>query len=196
MFIRSERLFLRPGWPEDWQELLGRIDDKAVVMNLARTPWPYTADDARWFVDQPQDSRCPHFFVTLPTSMAPAAIIGCVGLTRGDAGVELGYWIAREHWGRGFATEAARATLSLARTLGHRRIAASHFLDNPASAKVLRKLGFQPTGQVVQRHSLARGTSAPAALHALDLGSPCDCDGNDDGRGGGQGEAVPAMRAA
>ena len=48
MFIRSERLFLRPGWPEDWQELLSRIADESVVRNLAKAPWPYTADDARW----------------------------------------------------------------------------------------------------------------------------------------------------
>ena len=95
MFIRSERLFLRPGWPEDWEELLGRIGDEAVVRNLARAPWPYTADDARWFASQPQDSRCPHFFVTLPTSSAPAELIGCVGLAESDGEVELGYWLAR-----------------------------------------------------------------------------------------------------
>ena len=53
MFMRSERLFLRPGWPEDWEELLSRIQDEAVVMNLAKAPWPYTAEDARWFaIDQ------------------------------------------------------------------------------------------------------------------------------------------------
>ena len=70
MFIRSERLFLRPAWPEDWQELFSRIADEAVVRNLARAPWPYTTEDARWFASQPQDQRCPHFFVTLPTGGA------------------------------------------------------------------------------------------------------------------------------
>ena len=52
MFIRSERLFLRPGWPEDWQELLGQIDDESVARNLAQVPWPYTAEDARQFASQ------------------------------------------------------------------------------------------------------------------------------------------------
>ena len=118
-------------------------------MALARTPWPYTADDARWFVDQPQDSRCPHFFVTLPTSMAPAAIIGCVGLTRGDAGVELGYWIAREHWGRGFATEAARAVLAFGFThLGVHRVEAHCVAENTGSAHVLEKIGLQLEGHL------------------------------------------------
>ena len=76
MFICSKRLFLRPGWPEDWEELLSRISDEGVVLNLAKVPWPYTADDARWFSAQPQNPRLPHFFVTLPTSRAPAQIIG------------------------------------------------------------------------------------------------------------------------
>ena len=65
MFFRSERLFLRPGWPEDWQELLAQIADEAVVKNLAKAPWPYSADDARWFAAQEQDKRLPHFFAII-----------------------------------------------------------------------------------------------------------------------------------
>ena len=40
MFIRSKRLFLRPGWPEDWTELYTAINDEGVVRNLASAPWP------------------------------------------------------------------------------------------------------------------------------------------------------------
>ncbi len=176
MFIRSERLFLRPGWPEDWEELLSRIDDEAVVRNLAKVPWPYTAEDARWFASQPQLPRCPHFFVTLPTSSQPAQIIGCIGLAEDGDEVELGYWFAREHWGRGFATEAARAVIGLARTLGHRRLVAGHFADNPASGRVLRKIGFSPTGRQRQRFCLARGQEVASVEHSLELAEPGNCD--------------------
>jgi RimJ/RimL family protein N-acetyltransferase len=69
--------------------------------------------------------------------------------------------------------------LSLARTLGHRRIVAYHSLDNPASGRVLRKVGFCPTGEIGLRRSRARGMEIPVALHAIDLGEPSDCD--DDG---------------
>ncbi len=179
MFIRSERLFLRPGWPEDWQELLEQIDDEAVVKNLAKAPWPYTADDARWFAGQPQHPRMPHFFVTLPTSAAPARIIGCVGLAEDEGEVELGYWFARQHWGRGYASEAARAVISLARTLGHRSLRAGHFVDNAASGRVLRKVGFRPTGEIRQRFSLSRGERVDSVEHRLELASPHDCDGPD-----------------
>ena len=184
MFIRSERLFLRPGWPEDWPELLARIGDEGVVKNLAKAPWPYTEGDARNFAQKPQDPRCPHFFVTLPTSSAPAELVGCVGLASDGDEVELGYWFGREHWGRGYATEAARAVLRLARTLGHRRIVAKHFTDNPASGRVLAKLGFRSSGEVRPSFSLARGCKAPAQVHTVEFGASSDCDGDDNGFSG------------
>jgi RimJ/RimL family protein N-acetyltransferase len=175
MFIRSERLFLRPGWPEDWAELTARIGDEEIVRNLARVPWPYTGNEAREFLRAQSDPRCPNFLVTLPTSEG-SALIGCAGLAPGEDGPELGYWIARERRGQGYATEAARAVLSLARTLGHRRIVAGHFADNPSSGKVLRKLGFCPTGRTVQRYCIARRTEVPSLTYALDLVEPCECD--------------------
>lgn len=186
MFIRSERLFLRPGWPEDWRELLSRIADEGVVKNLAKAPWPYTPDDARWFTSQPQHPRLPHFFITLPTANGPAELVGCVGLGEIDGEVELGYWIGRDYWGRGFATEAARAVLSLAKVLGHRALVAGHFVDNPASGSVLRKIGFAQTGKLRQRFSVARGEEVQSVEHRIALGEPSDCDS----------DGPAAMRAA
>ncbi|HEX4847198.1 MAG TPA: GNAT family N-acetyltransferase, partial [Novosphingobium sp.] len=127
-------------------------------------------------------------FVTLPTSAAPAELIGCVGLGEVEGEVELGYWFARPHWGKGYATEAARAVLRLAKVLGHREIVAGHFIDNPASGKVLRKVGFVPTGRIRHRYSLARGYDAQSVEHRIALGRPSDCDGDAD--------PAAAMRAA
>jgi RimJ/RimL family protein N-acetyltransferase len=182
MFIRSERLFLRPAWPEDWAELHAAIDDAAVVRNLARAPWPYQAEDARWFVSRPQDPRHPDFLVTLPGAEG-ARIIGCAGIAPGEHGaVELGYWIARDHWGRGYATEAARAVLSVARALGHACIEASHFLDNPASGRVLCKLGFAPTGEHRQRRSEGRAAVVTSVVYQIYLGEAGNGDGGGDDR--------------
>lgn len=169
MFHVSQRLLLRPIWPEDWQGLFAGIADKGVVRNLASAPWPYAEEDAREFAARPIEPLFPRFAITRSTD---ATIIGCIGIDpledRDDA-VELGYWIARTHWGRGYATEAGAAALQVARALGHNEIIASHFLDNPASGTVLRKLGFEPTGRVVERHSCGRGAAAPTAEYALDL---------------------------
>jgi RimJ/RimL family protein N-acetyltransferase len=169
VFHRSERLLLRPIWPEDWQGILDGIADKGVVRNLARAPWPYAEEDARQFVALPVDPMFPRFLVTRASD---AQVIGCVGIDPiedPEGAVELGYWIARLFWGQGYATEAGAAALEVARTLGHERIVASHFLDNPASGRVLTKLGFEPTGRVVARHSCGRGEKALTAEYALDL---------------------------
>lgn len=194
MFIRSERLFLRPGWPEDWQEIQQQIGAHAIVRHLARVPWPYRAEDAQAFAALPQDPRTPHFVMTVPGESG-AQLIGGIGLQDGEDGVELGYWIAQAHWNKGYATEAARGVLRLARTLGHTRVHAHHFVDNPASARVLEKIGFRPTGQIALRSSIARERSALAATHAITL-PIADCDNIDGTDGAGEKLARPMPRKA
>src|SRR3546814_11643296 len=78
--------------------------------------------------------------------------------------LELGYWSARSYWGLGFATEAGKAVVRIARAMNLPRLQARHFLDNPASANVLRKIGFRPTNRVVLGYSRGRGQAAPCAL--------------------------------
>jgi RimJ/RimL family protein N-acetyltransferase len=175
MFIRSERLFLRPGWPEDWAEILTAINDEGVVRNLATAPWPYTMEDAIAFARRPQERLLPQFVITLPSDEG-ARLVGCIGLGRQGDDIELGYWIERSHWGQGYATEAAQAVLELAKTLGHSRIHAGHFTDNPASGRVLAKAGFQRTGEAVLRYSLARGGEAVSVPYAAQLGADCDLE--------------------
>lgn len=164
MFMRTQRLFLRPHWPEDWPEIYAGIADEGVVRNLARAPWPYAEEDARKFAALPQDPAAPRFLITLPGE----GVIGCIGIDPQPKGVELGYWIARPHWGRGYATEASRGALEIARMLGHRHVTAGYFADNPASGAVLRKLGFRQIG-VADRYSAGRGEAAPCVEMELEL---------------------------
>jgi RimJ/RimL family protein N-acetyltransferase len=166
VFHRTTRLFLRPAWPEDWEAVFGGIADEGVVRNLARAPWPYSAEDARAFVAREQDHRQPSFLVIRAET---GQAIGCAGLGDHDGEPELGYWIARPFWGQGYATEAGAGVLEIARLLGHRRVSAGHFADNPASGRVLRKLGFVPTGQTRPRFSCARGVEAAAVDYVLDM---------------------------
>ncbi|MEZ5710471.1 MAG: GNAT family N-acetyltransferase [Blastomonas sp.] len=171
MFARTERLLLRPIWPEDWRNLLAGIADERIICNLASAPWPYGEADARDFAAREQHARLPHFLLTRPGEQGQE-LIGCCGIDDQDGAVELGYWIARAHWGQGYATEAGRAVVGLARMLGHRRLAASHYVDNPASGRVLGKIGFRPTGKVRDRYSKARGRKVAAVQFALDLDGP------------------------
>ncbi|OBX18521.1 hypothetical protein A9995_11155 [Erythrobacter sp. QSSC1-22B] len=170
MFHRSDRIMLRPIWLEDAPEIYEAINDEGVVRNLARAPWPYGLQDAREFTLSSAAPGTARFLITLP-DISGAPIVGCVGLDpTDDAGHELGYWIARKYWGQGLATEAARAALDVARAFGWSRLSAAHFLDNPASGRVLLKAGFAPTGQTAERFSRARGCTARVACFAVDLG--------------------------
>jgi RimJ/RimL family protein N-acetyltransferase len=169
MFTRTERLLLRPGWAEDAPALAAAIADERIVRNLATAPWPYRLRDAEAFLAQPRDPLLPSFLVFERTDGEPR-LIGSCGLGRRPSGaVELGYWIARPFWGRGFATEASAALVEIARTLRLPRLQASHFLDNPASGRVLEKLGFEPLGITAPRLSCARGTEAQSKMLALEL---------------------------
>jgi RimJ/RimL family protein N-acetyltransferase len=156
MFYRSERLFLRPAFPEDSREIHRGICDAGVVQMLASVPWPYRLADAEAFCALPEDSHAPRFVITLPGARG-APIVGVVGFHAEEEGLGFGYWIARDHWGQGYATEAGRGALAVARMLGHRRVLAGHYVDNPASGRVLRKLGFRETGEVRPAFCCARG---------------------------------------
>ena len=169
MFARTPRLLLRPGFPEDAPALAGAIADEAIVRNLVVVPWPYTMRDAEAFLASPRDPVLPTFLIFERTD-GPPRLIGSSGLGRRPSGaVELGYWIARASWGRGFATEAGRALIDIARALGLNQLEASHFIDNRASARVLDKLGFESTGIVAPRMNCARGEAVSARLMRLRL---------------------------
>ncbi|HET9810376.1 MAG TPA: GNAT family N-acetyltransferase [Sphingomicrobium sp.] len=169
MFARTQRLLLRPGFPEDAPALTEAMADRLIVSNLASAPWPYTMRDSEAFLAAPRDPVLPSMLITERTDGAPR-LVGACGLGRRPSGaVELGYWIARPHWNRGIATEACLALVDIARALRLPSLEASHFLDNPASARVLEKLGFRPTGIVAPRLSCGRGGESAARLHRLRL---------------------------
>lgn len=157
MFIRTERLFLRPAFPEDWREIYRGIAHEDVVCMLARAPWPYTEEHAREFAATQQQRGPLSLVATLPARPG-APVIGTIGIgPYGEEPHELGYWFAREHWGQGYATEATRGMLRTARALGIDRVTAGHFVENPASGRVLRKCGFVETGEVRPVASAGRG---------------------------------------
>lgn len=86
-----------------------------------------------------------------------------------DAALEIGYWIGKPYWGQGLSTEAARAIIKEAReTLGVEALLAGAFADNPASLRVLQKLGFKPTGIEEMYFSMARMKKARSINLRLD----------------------------
>ena len=145
VFHRSERLFLRPAFPEDSGAILAGIGEEAIVRNLARAPWPYGIEDARAFAALPQNPRLPHFLVTLPG----VGVIGAAGMGEHEGEPELGYWIARPHWSKGYGGEALARVVRYASeecTPGFTRLSARVAPDNTASRRMLVRLGFAENG--------------------------------------------------
>ncbi len=170
MFTRTARLLLRPGWAEDAQALAAALGNEHIVRNLASPPWPYRLTDAQAFLTGQRGPVLPSLLIFERTGGDPV-LVGSCGIGRSPSGaVNLGYWIALPFWGRGFATEAGRAVVDIARALRLPRLQASYFVDNPASGRVLEKLGFEPTGITAPLRSRARATEARAKILALELG--------------------------
>lgn len=154
--ISTDRLALRHPVAGDLPAIATICGDWNVARRLARVPHPYGLDDARFFLDHVVPNEWV-WALTLPDTDLLFGTIGLLPNDRGDA-AELGYWIAPDAWGRGFATEAATAIVCLAfDTLGLSHLTSGHAVDNPASGRVLTKLGFHETGREMQP-CLAMGT--------------------------------------
>jgi RimJ/RimL family protein N-acetyltransferase len=164
----SERFLIRTPVDADAARISACVNDAAMARNLARLPHPYGIEDARSWITYTEAAREKKTEYAFVVTDADVGVIGSVGFNRtvGEAW-ELGYWVAADWQGRGVATEAARRLLAWAEAeFGVTKFVAGHFQDNPASGRVLVKLGFQRVGEKLL-FSLARGGKDPAWRYAL-----------------------------
>lgn len=179
MFARTDRLLLRPGWREDAPALAAAVSELAVARNCQGAPWPYSVAEAETFLAEASADPARTTLLVYRRSPGAPELVGAVGLGRtGDGQALFAAWTARPYWGRGYASEAGAALLDMARhslRLGH--ILAWSFVDNPAGARLLDRLGFAATGEIVRATSLARGGAAtPCRLHVRPLGAAIRTD--------------------
>jgi ribosomal-protein-alanine N-acetyltransferase len=140
--IKTRRLVLRELMDSDVPELARLAGDWDVARMTARIPYPYSEALAREWMTTLE----PGEFVRVVEFQG--TLVGAVGyVPNADGSAEIGYWIGRPWWGRGFATEAATALVRYCfTTAGFKRLTCCHFEDNPASARIIRKLGFRESG--------------------------------------------------
>lgn len=146
--LETKRLRLRPFRRGDEDELVRHLGDWEITRQLALNPHPFDMDHAQdWIaecLDQPNGPR--HGLRFAIEAPGETGLVGGAGLTPAEAGFELGYWIGRPFWGRGYATEAASALVDLGfAALSLEEVAALVFGENPASVRVLEKIGFELT---------------------------------------------------
>lgn len=150
--IETERLLLRPFTQNDVPQVCAYCNDYELYKSTLSLPRPYTEECARgWIAGQPAQFEAGASFTYAVTDRTSGQLLGCIGLSHNkssDNG-ELGYWIGREHWGRGYATEAAQALIAFAFQAGYHRVFARHFASNPASGQVMRKCGMTYEGTLI-----------------------------------------------
>ena len=159
---------MRPPEEKDARQIACCVNDKDMARNLARLPHPYAPQDALDWVAYADKARAQGTEYAFVITHEEAGVIGSVGFNRtSDEAWEIGYWVDKAVQGKGVATEAAAALMKWgAAKFGVTQFVAGHFQDNPASGRVLEKLGFKRVGEK-QLFSLARGGTEAAWRYAM-----------------------------
>ncbi|MEL6466249.1 MAG: GNAT family N-acetyltransferase [Pseudomonadota bacterium] len=135
--MTTERLTLRVPQQKDAAAITALVGDLDVSRWLTRVPHPYGLVHAQEFVARVAAGGGNTFVICTGDQ-----VVGCVA-TEG----ELGYWLGKNHWGLGYASEAARAMIHRHFAKGHDELRSGYFLENAASRHVLEKLGFVRSSQ-------------------------------------------------
>ena len=148
--LLTERLLLRSLTLEDAPDVQRLAGDRDIAATLANMPHPYEDGMAEKWIrscyEKFEKDEALNFAITLRTNKN---LIGGIALRleREHERSELGYWIGKPYWNQGYATEAARAIVAYSfKVLKLNRIYAYHFTRNPASGRVLQKIGMHCEG--------------------------------------------------
>ena len=170
--IGTERLVLRQLALNDaaaFSKLAGDYDISKMTGSL---PHPFPLYSAEFKIMYLRQQKRRGLAYPYAITVNGGELIGVMDLFRSapDTTLEIGYWIGKPYWGQGLSTEAAKAIIQEAKDrLGVQALMAGVFADNPASLRVLEKLGFKTTGSEEMYFSMARMEKARSVILRLDL---------------------------
>ena len=148
--LRTERLVLRAFKLSDAADVQRMAGAREIASPTINIPHPYEDGMAELWISSHRGASERGELVPLAITLsADGTLIGAIslGLDQSHERAELGYWIGAPYWGQGYCTEAARAILGYGfGVLGLHRIHSSHFARNPASGRVMQKLGMTSEG--------------------------------------------------
>lgn len=158
--ITTERLKLRLFNKEDANTVQSLCNNYNIFRNTLFIPYPYTLEHAHsWMQNHHEHFHAEKGYEFAITDKATGEILGAIGLThdlRFNNG-ELGYWVGEKFWGKGFATEAGIALIQFAFTeKNFHKVYARHFGSNPASGRVIEKIGMKREG-LLRDHVMKKG---------------------------------------
>jgi RimJ/RimL family protein N-acetyltransferase len=168
--LQTVRLILRPLTGADAPAVQLLASDREVARSTLNIPHPYPEGAAAaWIRTHPAAFAHGDLAVFGIELQQGGELVGTCGLRleAGHSRAEIGYWIGRDFWGRGVATEAARAVVEYAFAhLQLRRVHAHHYSRNPASGAVLAKIGMRHEGRM-REHVFKWGVHEDIDLYGI-----------------------------
>ncbi|MGC5746878.1 GNAT family N-acetyltransferase [Chryseobacterium sp. NFX27] len=143
--IETERLILSQLKEEDIPFVTEYLQDRIFSDLTSNIPYPYTEEHAGVWVKMSRESFENNTGYTFAVRTKEGKIIGAIGLhDRDDDKAELGYWVGKPFWNQGYVTEAAIALIDFGfKVLEFNKIYATYFLHNPASGRIMEKIGME-----------------------------------------------------
>jgi RimJ/RimL family protein N-acetyltransferase len=148
--LSTNRLILRSFHLDDAQDVQRLAGDRDIAAFTLLIPHPYEDGMAEeWISTHPADLKNDRSVCFAITLRHTGSLLGAISLNLqpDDIKAEMGYWVGKPYWNKGYCTEAARTVLTYGFTvLQLNRIFAFHFVTNPASGRVLEKIGMRREG--------------------------------------------------
>lgn len=168
--LTTPRLVLRPFVVDDAGEVQRLAGEREIAATTLTIPHPYPDGAAEEWIagHQPAFLRGEQLILAI-TESDGGRLAGAISLAikLDHRRAELGYWVGKPYWGRGYCTEAAAAMLRWGfETLALQRIHACHFSGNPASGRVMQKLGMKHEGRF-RRHIQKWGEALDVEHYAI-----------------------------
>jgi len=168
--LQTERLKLRPYLIDDADAVQRIVSDREVAATTLSIPHPYPEGGALEWLQSIEPKWADGTAAVFAITLSPTGdVIGSIGLVikPEHRHAEMGYLIARSHWGHGYVTEAAAAVLRFGfETLNLNRIFAHHMTHNPASGTVMRKNGMRYEG-TMRQHIIKWGETRDIAFYGI-----------------------------
>jgi RimJ/RimL family protein N-acetyltransferase len=151
--IKTRYFTLRPYRKRDAPDIVKYINDRTIARNLLSVPYPYTLTDAYDWLRIVRNAARRKYPTRVNFAIEiDGEVVGGTGFFKiSGHKAEIGYWLARKHWGKGLMTEVVGEITKFGfHELGLRRIYAHVFTYNPASRRVLEKAGFKLEGKLIK----------------------------------------------
>ncbi len=150
--LETERLILKPLSEQDAEEIYENVKVYDIARWTINIPHPYPRSEAIRYIRQSMEliekGKSYELSIRFNSSKELVGVMALLNVDIEHRNAELGYWIAKKHWRKGIATEAAFKILQFGfQDLNLERIYARCFHENEASRRVMEKIGMEPEGK-------------------------------------------------